>query len=130
MKKIGSVCLIDDDAATNFMNQRMLTLSQSVDNIMVMESASDALTHLQQADRAQPDLILLDINMPGMDGWEFLNEYSRVLDHAPNQPVIVMLTSSINPQDINHARKFRQVSDFKSKPLTLETIQAILNKYF
>lgn len=130
MKKISSVCLIDDDSATNFINQRMLKLSQAVENITVMESASVALQHLQNADGAQPDLILLDINMPGMDGWEFLNEYSRVLDHATNRPVIVMLTSSINPQDIKQARKFGQVSDFKSKPLTLETIQAILNKHF
>jgi CheY-like chemotaxis protein len=130
MKKINSVCLIDDDAAVNFMNQRILRLSQSVDNIVVMESASHALEHLRENSEVQPDLILLDINMPGMDGWEFLNEYSRILDRATSRPVIVMLTSSMNPMDITHARKFQLVSDFKTKPLTLETIQAILRQHF
>ena len=127
-----NIVLIDDDPISIFISTSMLQNPEF--NIISYENAVDALDHLRQWSAWNagpfPEIIFLDINMPMMDGWEFLNEYSRVLDNATNRPVIVMLTSSINPQDIKQARKFGQVSDFKSKPLTLETIQAILNKHF
>jgi CheY-like chemotaxis protein len=73
-----------------------------------------------------PDLIFLDINMPGMNGWEFLDEYNKIMDPTKNSLVVTMLTTSDNPDDKARAKDWKFVSDFITKPLTKEMMEKIL----
>ena len=77
-----------------------------------------------------PDLILLDINMPGMNGWEFLYEYSRLDTDIKSGIIVVMLTTSDSPETKAKAMSWDSVSDYVTKPLTREIMESLNNKYF
>ena len=74
----------------------------------------------------QPDLIFLDINMPGMNGWEFLEEYNRLNKKLHGQVIIIMLTTSDNPDDAERSKTWNFISDYITKPLTHEIMNNII----
>jgi CheY-like chemotaxis protein len=134
MKKLNCVLLVDDDEPTNFLNKMILEDVNCAETIEVAESGQSALSYLENASEdgspASPDLILLDINMPAMNGWEFLEQYSSLDRQRKANVVIVMLTTSLNPDDRSKASKIPDVSGFETKPLTPEKLQSILKTYF
>lgn len=130
MKKIKRVLLIDDDEATNFLNKVILSRSQKAEEILPFQKAEEALKYLENTSENEiPELIFLDINMPLMDGWEFMKRYTR-LDNSKKKSVIVMLTSSINPDDKSRALAIKEISDYKTKPLSHTSLNEIINKFF
>lgn len=133
MSKINQILLIDDDPATNFINRKIINDNGCADKVTTLTSAEAALEYLKankESGNTQPDLILLDINMPGMNGWEFLEEYKGLDEGERAKIVIVMLTTSLNPDDEEMARKIPLVNDFKNKPLNASAISEIIGKYF
>jgi CheY-like chemotaxis protein len=72
----------------------------------------------------------LDINMPGMNGWEFLKEYNQLENKLQSKVIVIMLTTSDNPDDESKAKTWDFVSDYITKPLTKEKMEVIVNKYF
>lgn len=133
--KLNCVLLVDDDEPTNFLNKMVLEDIDCAETIRVTDSAQDALDYLKKAEGpngspSSPDLILLDINMPAMNGWEFLERYSGLDKQHKANVVIVMLTTSLNPDDRAKASSIPDVSGFETKPLTPEKLQSILEKYF
>jgi CheY-like chemotaxis protein len=135
MKKIKTVLLIDDDEPTTFINKKIIQSSGLIDTIHTANSGQEALNFLthtnnQVNETLIPDLILLDINMPAMDGWEFLTEYKRLKNTAKKAIVIVMLTTSLNPDDEIKAKDIKEVYGFKNKPLTKQMLEEIVIKYF
>src|ERR1041385_2757434 len=102
-KKIHSILLVDDDDATNYLNRLTLKKLDCADEVHISESGSEALQYLQKnvnGDYPHPDLIFLDINMPAMDGWEFLEEYKKLPPEMKGKIVEIMLTTSLNPDDM------------------------------
>jgi CheY-like chemotaxis protein len=81
-------------------------------------------------DFPRPDLIFLDINMPAMDGWEFLERYRLLPPERKTGIVLIMLTTSLNPDDEVRTRAIPEVAGFENKPLGQEQLDALLNKYF
>lgn len=135
MKKIKNVLLIDDDEPTNFIHKKILQLSGLVDNVHVTQGGQEALEYLgnngnHDQGTALPDIIFLDINMPAMDGWEFLVQYEKLKHLNKENIVIVMLTTSLNPDDEIKAKGIKEVFGYRNKPLTKQLIQEIADKKF
>jgi CheY-like chemotaxis protein len=137
-KKLDCILLVDDDEPTNFLNYHILEETGCTEHIEVAQGVQEALDYLtcsgkfKQADSKYPapDLIFLDINMPAMDGWEFLEKYKNLKDGQKGKVIVVMLTTSCNPDDEWRAKDSPYVSGFANKPLTQEMVDNILNRFF
>jgi len=131
--KLRRVLLIDDNPADIFLHRRALTKADCVERIDTWEDGLQALEYLQRGDEGRPphpELIFLDINMRGMNGWEFLEAYHQLPADLRTGEVIAMLTVSRNPSDAARARECSDVAEFLSKPLTPEMLDAILARHF
>jgi CheY-like chemotaxis protein len=131
--KINCILLVDDNPDDNFYHERVIKKNDAAVTVVAKQTGMDALEYLKskKADsNIHPDLILLDINMPGMNGWEFLEEYNKLEKQFQSHAIVVMLTTSGNPDDKMKAKLFSSVSDFKTKPLTKEMLEDIIVKYF
>lgn len=130
------VLLIDDDDDDNFIHRRVLQKSGLVKEVGVAENGLQALAYLQGEGTlpnnfvCHPKLIFLDINMPGMNGWEFLDKYATIKEEQRARTLIMMLTTSLNPDDQKRAEQNPLVNGFANKPLTREKLAEILKAYF
>ena len=128
---LKSVLLIDDDAISNFLNTRLLREMNVAEEINVSlngEEALQFLINLKAANRPLPELILLDINMPVMNGFEFLQAFREVADEDEH-PVIIILTTSTNMRDFEQLQNYKEVEIYLSKPLTEENLIYILGTH-
>ncbi len=114
---IETIMLIDDEEIDQMLYGRIIERSKHAKRVLSFLSAEAALEHLVEIRMPQPDLILLDINMPQMDGFEFLTAAEDALG-VDVAPVIVMLTTSLNPMDEARSNASPLVHDYKKKPLT------------
>ena len=130
MEKLNCVLLIDDNPADNRYHQIVLEDMKIVESIYSVENGFEALEYLTNEKSVMPQLIFLDINMPKMNGWEFLEEYKKLDPKIKNNIVIVILSTSANPADIRKSQEIDDVSDFETKPLTVESIENIIDHYF
>lgn len=137
-KKLNCILLIDDDEPTNFITQMLIEEAGCAEHVQVVQSGQAALNYLTNSEQfscdnkdfPRPDLIFLDINMPAMNGWEFLAKYHELEKEHKGEIIMVMLTTSLNPDDQSKADEMHEISGFETKPLTAEKLRAILNKYF
>ncbi len=127
--KLNCVMLIDDNEDDNYYHQIILKETEIAHKIEVAESGIDALKYLRNTTTC-PELIFLDINMPKMNGWEFLAEYDKLSLSQKAKVVIIMLTTSLNPADKAKAKHISALSGFESKPLTEQMLTEILNRFF
>jgi CheY-like chemotaxis protein len=128
-KKLTSILLIDDDDADNFFHTLAIQKMDTGIQIKTAENGLDALQLLHKND-APPDLIFLDINMPKMNGWEFLQEFKKLEPKLKTKAIIVMLTTSDNPEDVKKATQTPEVVGFETKPLTTDKLKLILENHF
>ncbi len=122
-EKIKRLLLIDDADIEQKLYRRMLERSQMVEEVESFFYADEALEYLKSNRSAEIDVIFLDINMPRMNGFEFLEAAIDELGDAFTQVVIVMLTTSLDPADRKRAEKFSVVRDFINKPLTVDHVK-------
>lgn len=133
--KLKCVLLIDDDEATNYLHELIITESGITDKVVTVEDGVEALEYLisvqEDGSYPCPDLMFVDINMPRMNGWRFLEKYADLNIAQKGQTiVVVMLTTSLNPEDEDKAEKMGLIKDYKSKPMTLEMIEELMKTHF
>jgi CheY-like chemotaxis protein len=135
-QKLMCILFIDDDEPTNFLNKLLVEEMGCAEYVQVVTSGPEALEYLtgtgsfRNNGHPRPDLIFLDINMPGMDGWEFLQHYEKLPSNQKANIVMVMLTTSLNPDDEKAAQQNSVISGFENKPLQPAVIKKILNQFF
>lgn len=131
MTRLKKVLLIDDDAITNKVNSRLLTKLKITDNIDVVLNGKEALDYLLGKDKKDlPDLIFLDINMPVMNGFEFLEAFHKEFRIEDRPVVLMMLTSSLANSDYTKAKSYNEVTQYIPKPLSPTKLQEILDEHF
>lgn len=135
MKKIKSVMIIDDNEIDIFINQKTIESLNIAKRVQSFSSAQDALNYLKLMDEENsyyqllaPQLILLDINMPIIDGFKFLDEFNKYTIFKQNPIAIFMLSSSLSPDDINKINNYKNVFGIISKPLKADKLIEQLKK--
>jgi CheY-like chemotaxis protein len=122
-----SILLVDDDEINNFISIKLIKKALLTTEIMACLNGKFAIEQLltmqKQGPDKLPDYILLDINMPIMNGWEFLDEYKRLNIDPLGKTKIYIISSSVFSNDINKARSYPLVKSFISKPLSVEKIK-------
>jgi CheY-like chemotaxis protein len=122
------ILLIDDDPIANMISTKIISNNFNF-SVLAYANAREALGMLEQwansAPEIIPDLIFLDINMPQMDGWEFLEEFQKMKDYPEDKCQVIMLTSSLDRGDIERSKTYKCVKEFISKPLTAEKIKSL-----
>ncbi len=116
--------LIDDSEIDNFINYKIIEGCYFSENIHIHTSGKSALEFLNNllktlnvSSSILPEIIFLDINMPLMDGFQFMDELDRTIGTANYSPQIIFLTTSINPSDTEKANKYKRVIKYVNKPL-------------
>ncbi|MDF7811745.1 response regulator [Hymenobacter sp. YC55] len=133
MNKLPSILLVDDDSTTNFLNELLLKSLGVADQLLIAQNGREALTALDQfcenIGSACPSLILLDVNMPVMNGIEFLEAYVQLPQAQRQAIVVVMLTTSLHSRDLERVQQL-PIAGLVNKPLTKEKVDTILQMHF
>jgi CheY-like chemotaxis protein len=129
-RELKNVMVVDDDDDYNFITEEIFQEIDLKTQLTFKIWARDALDYLKENEDRFPDLILLDINMPIMNGWEFLEEYENRNYHINYPTVIVMISTSVFREDKVKANSFTRVVEFVEKPISGENILRIRDKYF
>ena len=117
---VDTICLVDDDEIYQFTTQKYIQARQLARQILSFWDGEEAIDYLQahsgQPD-SLPDKILLDLSMPVMDGWGFLEEFVRLKPRLGKPIEVYIVSSSVDIRDLDRARKISEVSDFIVKPI-------------
>jgi CheY-like chemotaxis protein len=133
--KLKCILLVDDDEAMNFYHKKLIVAAGINVAIEVAENGQEALDFIQKKKKFEnstlpfPDLIFLDINMPVMDGWEFLEELEKLYPDYNNNKIVMMLTTSLNAEDIKRAKTHEAIFDYITKPLNNSNLVAAIHKF-
>ncbi|WP_221393802.1 response regulator [Dyadobacter sp. NIV53] len=129
MNKINTTWIIDDDTTYRFAIQLVLKRAEITDNMAFFhhgKAALDVLNELIRENGVLPDLILLDINMPVLDGWQFLDAFKKISPGLDHEIRIYMVSSSIDEEDYKRVKEIDAVTDLIIKPISVKDIQKIL----
>lgn len=131
MKPIQQVCVIDDDEIYIFLIKKALAALQLELSVNTFSNGDEAINGLQvlvDQHQSLPQIIFLDINMPIMDGWEFLESFKKIQKQIPSTIPIYIISSSIAPEDREKTKRFPEIIGYLSKPIELETLSSIIHQ--
>lgn len=125
----GSICVIDDDMIYQMIVKKIIERTEEFDTIKFYDDAVYALADFKDPEIMLPEMILLDINMPQMDGWQFLEGLQALRPNFKNETIIYIVTSSIAHSDREKANSIEEVSGFLSKPLSVDHLKKLIGKH-
>lgn len=131
--KIEVACIIDDDNVYINLIKRIIETKKLCDNLIIFKNGKESIEYFQAllenlSEDVIPDIILLDLNMPVMDGWEFLEKFTSIKNRFKKQITLYVVSSSINPIDINRAKNLSSVKDYLVKPVRINDLEQIFLK--
>ncbi len=129
-KKIDIACIVDDDPIYVFATKKVMRMSGFCESFLVFKNGREALESLSAIvleGSKMPEVILLDLNMPVMDGWQFLDEFTQI--QPPHKITIYIVTSSINPEDMERAKAYEDVVNYIVKPVSEKSLYDILEDF-
>ncbi|UZR97599.1 response regulator [Chondrinema litorale] len=137
-KKCKLILLIDDDIDDNFFHKRIIEKAGITEEVAICLDGKDALQYLTATGKytnenesyPRPEIIFLDINMPRMNGWDFLEEYRKLPETVRSSHVIVMVTTSLDIEDRQKADTYEEVKYYQNKPMTKAILNEIMDHYF
>lgn len=128
MKNIETIYLVDDDDVFQFLTKKVIEESNLVSKIKIFNNGQEAIediTDKYMKGSQLPEIILLDLSMPVMDGWEFLEEFNKIENN--HSIMIYVISSSISPKDVEKANSYSSVRDYIIKPITKVKFIELLN---
>lgn len=133
LRKINKIMLIDDDEIHSNLCYELILKSGITQSVSIFNDAEEALQFIRENTAkpdALPDLIFLDINMPFMDGWEFLDAYESVKPEIGKEIVLILLTSSVYKNDIEKAKQYKSVVEYIKTPISINKLLETKEEYF
>jgi CheY-like chemotaxis protein len=129
MSQKQSICIVDDDEVYIFIVKKIIEINELADHVLTFSDGEKAYNFIKEnkgKPNFLPDIILLDINMPIMDGFQFIEEYIK-LKHEINKEIgIYMVTSSVDPIDLEKSKKYTDIKGFITKPISAEVLEKII----
>lgn len=129
MKKINLACIIEDEPMHLYITKKLLDLTGMVESLLIFSNGKEAYDKLKaifKESEKLPEIILLDLNMPVWDGWQFLDEFTKI--PIDTKVIIYILTSSNNPDDFKKAETYNIAKNYLVKPIRLEELKAVLSE--
>ncbi len=131
--KIELACIIDDDSMYVNLVKKIIEAKQLCKNLMMFKNGKDALTYFEAIlgsldVQEVPEIIFLDLNMPVMDGWEFLDNFVQIKNKFKKTITLYIVSSSINKVDMEKAKSINSVKDYLIKPVTIKELEKIFTQ--
>ncbi len=129
MKKIETACIIDDDPIFIYGTKRLMTEIEFCETILVFENGQDAIDGLQNIMASSdklPSVIFLDLNMPIMNGWEFLEHFEKITNDNRKKTAIYIISSSVDPRDLERIKNYQVVNSYILKPISKDDLNSVL----
>ena len=131
MKRLKQITIIDDNKIFVFLTSKLIENTNLVNEISCFENGLDAINFIKEnatKEENLPEIILLDLSMPIMDGWQFLDLYVKAAPSLAKKITLYIVSSSISPDDVNRAKSIDEVSDYIVKPITQEKLTKIISE--
>ena len=132
VKELPLIGIIDDDKIYQFILTSIINKNKLAKNILSFSDGEKAIQYLtsnKTKNEKIPDILFLDVNMPIMDGWMFIEEYARIKNDITKKIVVFMLSSSMNPIDIDRAAKINEISNYIIKPIKFEEVKRVFDNH-
>jgi len=131
--KIKLACIIDDDSIYVKLVKKIIETKKLCDNLLIFNDGKDGIEYfealLQNFSKENiPEVILLDINMPIMDGWEFIERFTKIKNKFNSQITLYVVSSSINITDVDKAKSLSSVENYLIKPVNIDALEAVFSK--
>lgn len=133
-QKVELACIIDDDKIYVNLVKKIIEIKKLSENLLIYKNGKEALDYFKNimetaTDEGKlPDIIFLDLNMPVMDGWEFLNEFIKIKNNLSKKITLYVVSSSIDPRDLERAKSINLVTDYLIKPIELKKFEKIFER--
>ena len=127
--KVGGVCIVDDDKVFRFTTQKYIEMNNLAEKVIAFGDGEEAITFIESKvgnPEVLPDIILLDLNMPIMDGWDFLDEFKKIKDQIGKKVRVNIVTSSFDERDSKRAEQY-PIDNYVVKPLSEEYLKELIN---
>ncbi|SDR95635.1 response regulator [Christiangramia echinicola] len=133
-QKVELACIIDDDKIYVNLVKKIIEIKKLSENLLIYKNGKEALDYFKEImenvtdEDKLPDIIFLDLNMPVMDGWEFLTEFIKIKNNLNKKITLYVVSSSIDPRDLERAKSFNLVTDYLIKPIELKKFEKIFER--